>query len=527
MLDDSHNQTWPPRHWQREQKLIEEARQRLIGQVSDLAMFYNDARSSDYRTWRQRVASVMAGKADPEKPTGQERLHVPLPRQIARTSASLLFSDGFSFEYKAARAKDVEGQAPSLETVAARLAEEELQQLIDDEGWQAKLWQAAYVSSGEGGVYLLPAWYEGDVRPRLRAVHHNRGVPRFVGGKLIEATLWSVVEKETNGTIWRHLECYYGGHVQHGLYKGKSNLLGERVDLGAHGSTSGIQDADRDGVVDLARYSIEANELLCDYVPNLLPHPVSLDGNVGGSDTQGFEDQLYALDSADSGWESDVRVGKRRVIVSEDMLDRSGTRGGGASFDTEREVFVGLAHSPLEGVDPIRPIDFEIRADSFQTTVESRFSRCCTAAGYNPESVTWAESGQPMTATEVMSRDSLSRDTTNSKRRYFTPALEAQASKHLRIGKALGGITTDQTSPTLQWPQVDDGDQAATADLINTLALAGAISIYRRVQLANPEWDDTEIQEEVQRIREDQGLAAPAPPTPQEQTGEPEPDDLG
>jgi hypothetical protein len=174
-------------------------------------------------------------------------------------------------------------------------------------------------------------------------------------------------------------------------------------------------------------------------------------------------------------------------------------------------VFVAMSDSPLESHDPIRPIDFDIRATDFKTTVEDRFARTSTAAGYNPESVTWAQGDGPMTATEVLSRDSLSRDTTNAKRRYFTPALVAQANKHLRIAKALGGIASEPKTPELRWPQVDNGDQATTADLINTLALAGAISIYRKVQLANPEWDDMAIRQEVDRIREDNGQTVAAP----------------
>lgn len=470
-------------------------------------MFYQDQRSSDRQTWRRRVAAAMAGA--PDAPNSAGRLHVPLPRQIARTSASLLFSDGFSFQYREARVRDIEGQAPAPEVIAARAAETELQTYADTDGWQSKLWQAAYVSSGTGGIYLLPAWYQGDASTTLRIVHHNRGVPTFIGGRLVEAILWTVVEVEASGVTWRHLECYTRGRVQHGLYRGQANNLGERVSLGDHRATAGLV-TEPDGYVDLTAYGLRPDELLCEYVPNLLPHPVTLDGNIGGADTQGFEDQLYALDTADSGWEADVRVGKRRILVTEDMLSRTG-RGGGASFDTDREVFVSLSHSPLESHDPIRPIDFAIRAADFQTTVKDRYARCCTAAGYNPESVTWAQTDGSMTATEVLSRDALSRDTTNSKRRYFTPALEATASKALRISATLGGVTATDLAPKLVWPQTDDGDQASNADLINTLALAGAISIYRKVQIANPTWDDEQVREEVARIREDNGQSVPDP----------------
>lgn len=525
-LPENSNAEWPPAWWKSNQRLIDEARAWLIGSVSNLAQVYGTGQQQSHQAWRQRLANALAGKPADSKQAQTDRLHVPLPRQIARTSASLLFSDGFTFAYPEAEVKVAEGATVPPETQVAQALQAELQEYIEQDAWVSKLWQAGYIGSGEGGIYLLPAWYKGSTTPTMRVVHHNRGIPVFIGGKLVECTVWTVVGKESDGrTVWRHLEVHTPGRVQHALYRGTLDKLGDRKSLGDHRATAGIEADEQDGIFDTTKVGMEKGELLVDYVPNLLPHPVTLDGNIGGSDTAGIEDQLYALDTADSGWEADVRVGKRRILVDEGMLERSG-RGDGASFDTDREVFVAMSDSPLESHDPIRPIDFDIRATDFKTTVEDRFARTVTAAGYNPESVTWANSGQPMTATEVMSRDALSRDTTNAKRRYFTPALCAQAYKHLRIGKTLGGFVSEPAMPELRWPQVDDGDQAATADLINTLSLAGAISIFRKVQLANPEWDDEQVREEVQRIREDQGLAAPAAPTDEAETGVPDPEDL-
>jgi hypothetical protein len=511
-LPADRNPTWPPPHWAQDQRQIEEARAWLVGNLHDLGTFY--ANKGNRRPgWRTKLIERML-KQEHEGKVDHNRLHVPLPRQIARTAASLLFSEGVSLQVPEAHQErtgpDGEELPPTPEQLVAQATEDRLQTLWDQGGWASILWQAAYVSSGEGGVWLRPTWDTAvSSMPILQVFHHNRAVPVFRSGQLVEVTLWRVLEVTADKKYLRHLEVYTPGQVQHALYRGSEDRLGDRLDLGASSATDEFaRVADQDGVIDLAEYGIEG--LLPEYVPNVLPNVVTLSSEVGSADTAGLEDQLFALDEADTGWHGDVRVGKRRIIVDESMLERHG-RGGGADFDFDQEVFVGLHYGALNDNAKIEAIDFDIRSDQYESTVTNRFNRTCLAAGYNPESVTWSSTGEQMTATEVLARDALSADTTASKRRFFERAIVACAYKALLIDRFVFNSPLEPVYPEVVWPTGDDDTLKQTADLVNTLALAGAISTYEKVKRVNPDWSDDRVQQEVDRIRQDTGQAVPDP----------------
>lgn len=521
------NAAWPPPHWAQDQRQIEESRAWLVGNTADLASFYstNSTRSSG---WRRKLIERLL-RQEESGVDQRDRLHVPLPRQIARTSASLLFSEGLSLQFPEAhenRTQEDGTEAPPTPEQAAAIAlEERLQQIYDEGGWASVLWQAAYVASGEGGVWLRPSWDTtvSDL-PILQVFHHNRAVPVFRNGHLVEVTLWRVLEVGADKKYLRHLEVYTPGQVQHALFRGSQDRLGDRLDLGASAATKDfVTVADQDGVINLAQYGIEG--LLPEYVPNVLPNVVTLSSEVGSADTAGLEDQLFALDEADSGWHGDVRLGKRRLIVDESMLEHHG-RGGGASFNLDQEVFAPLHFGALNDNVGITPVDFDIRAEQFDATVTNRFNRTCLASGYNPESVTWASTGEKMTATEVLARDALSADTTGAKRRFFERAVAACAHKALLIDQAVFRSPLQARRPKVVWPTGDDDTLKQTADLVNTLSLAGAISTYEKVKRVNPDWTDDQVKQEVDRIRQDEGAPAPEPSGPDSTLQEPDTGDF-
>jgi hypothetical protein len=516
-LPDDRNAEWPPYFWKRDQTLIEESRTWLVGNVKELAEFYRSSSSlSNSASWRRRLVERL-GRGDFDAREGQpDRIHVPFSRQVAKTSASLLFSETPTFKVEGAHEDpgvDANGNQlpPTQETTLALEAEERLSQLTVLDGWSSKLLQAAYVCSGEGGVYLRPTWDPTlQAHPVLQVIHHNRAVPSFSRGKLHSVVFWSVLEVTPDKRVWRHLEHHTAGQVQHGLYFGTHTTLGTRHALGDRFETASLV-ADRDGFFDFRPYGIEG--LLPEYVPNLLPNLVTLSGDVGSSDSAGLEDQMFALDEADTAWHGDVRVGKRRIIVDDSMLERGGP-GRGATFNVDQEVFAPLHFGALNDNVGIEVVDFSIRADDFEATVTNRLNRLSIAAGYNPESVTAVSNGTAATATEILSRDALSADTTNTKRRYWEKALSGLCHKFLILDSQVFGTPVNAYRPTVVWPTTAEQDLRETASTLNLLSLAGAVSTKEKIRLLHPQWSETQVLAELEEIRLDENPPVIEPDAP-------------
>lgn len=508
ILDDR-NQQWPPPSWAENAKLITEARAWLTGDIA--AAIGSTSAEKTSEGWRRRLANMLRRNNQTGGVTRGPDQHVPFARLVAQTSAALLFGGPPLWTVPGAHVGDVDGdgqpEAPTAEQQALIDAQDRLLALSEADGWISKLHQAAYVSSGLGGVVLRPVWGDTMMRPTLTVVHHDRIIPTFQWGRLVEAILWRDVEVEVSGKIWRHLEVHTPGKVQHSLWYGDSSRLGERKGLGDHISTKGLIGADNDGTIDLVPI-IGPDALLVDYVPNQLPHPVTLSPDIGGSDTAGLEGRMVALDEAASGWSSDVRVGRSRLMIPEQFLIHGPE---GAAFDADQELFTPIRTSALDTDQKIEVVQFDIRADSFAASKSDLMNELSLASGYNPESVLWANTGTQMTATEVLSRDAKSRDTTNSKRSYFAPAMAAMAHKMLQIEAAVYQSPITPVLPTIGWPEVDQVDDSAVAATINVLSVAGAISTEEKVRTRRPEWTDPEVAAEVARIRAEQGVTVEDP----------------
>ncbi len=506
-FDPSRNQTWPPPEWAPEAALIAEGRAWLTGDLNRIV-----ATGKTSAGWRARLAARLAKKqTDPTAVDGQ---HVAFARLVADTSAALLFgSDPPMWTVPGAGLVDVDGdgqpEPPSVEQQALIAAQDRIGELATVDGWYSKLHHAAWIASGLGGVVLRPVYGDRMTHPTLTVVHHDHCIPTFEWGVLVEAVLWRDVEVDVSGNIWRHLEIHTAGKVEHSLWYGTTTTLGARRDLSAHRSTSGLIGADKDGIIDLR--PIIGDQLLVDYVPNKLPHPVTLSTDIGGADTAGLEGRMAALDQTATGWDADVRLGKPRVMVPDQFLIRDGSNGT-ARFDSDQEVFSPIRVSALDTGQTIEVIQFEVRADQFAASKADLMQELSLAAGYNPESVLWAsDSNGQMTATEVLSRDAKTRDTTNSKRTYFAPALAAVAYKMLQIERHVYKSPVEPVEPVIEWPTVDQVDDAQIAQTINTLSVAGAISIEEKVRTRRPEWTDSQVAAEVARIHAEQGVTVDDP----------------
>lgn len=439
------------------------------------------------------------------------KVHVPLAADIARASADLLFSEPPSVQ-----AVQVNGEPhPYLESLL-------------DEGFWGVLAGAAETCAALGGVYLRVVWVQGalekDRRVFVTRVDTDCAVPEFQWGTLVNVRFWKVLTSHLDKSIvWRHLELHelnvFGvGEIEHQLWQGTSGDLGQRVPLADHPTTASLV-----SLIDTAegRISTRTPGLDVVYIPNVTPNPLwredPVGQHLGAPDIAGSEDLLDRCDHVLSAWLREVDLGKARLIAPEYMLD-FGKPGEGAFFDSDREIWSPLNISnPGGGVAQPRPEMFqpEIRGEEYNRVFQELIQNIVRSAGYSAATFGEDESGA-VTATEVNAKTARSRLTRSKKIRHWSTGLQELVEKLIAVALALEWVDENpaelaSAEVVIQFPQ----PQQTPLELANTaLALfqAQAASIETRVKLAHPDWEDQEVEEEVDRIKQELSVAAPAVP---------------
>lgn len=484
------NQPWPPPSWAPIQKDIAEAAAWYAGDANTLAGFYGGIANPESRSTTGRKFFWNRSKSTSTAPNPAQRLHVPVAADVAATAADLLFGATPLFLIPEAHGSSPDKTAEETELY--------LKDRVESTGLAATLSEGAEIASGLSGVFLRPYW-DRDLSPfsMLTIVHPDHAVPEWHMGVLVAVTFWSTVATDGD-RVWRHLERYEDGRILHGLYEGTLKELGTKQALAAMPATRGIEvDDDEDDAIVLP----DSIGLAARYVPNVGPNRRHRGIPVGRSDCAGTEPLMDALDEAMSSWMRDLRLGKKRIIVPDEFLDRKG-RGAGAEFDEDREIF-----SPLE-MDPthmdsagITPVEMDLRVEEHEKTVMALFTQIVQTAGYSPQSFGLPGSeGSNQTATEVDARQDRSERTTEKKQGYWQRPLEDVLHAMLIIDAELLGQDVVPFRPRVEWPAAKEQDMREAASTSNLLALAKSASTRTRVKLLHKDWDDTEIDAEVALI---------------------------
>ncbi|MGV9855862.1 phage portal protein [Streptomyces sp. NPDC003442] len=417
----------------------------------------------------------------------EQRLHVPLPGDIARTSADLLFAD-----------------MPTI-VVDDTPTQERLEQLLDEGSVQETLLGAAEQAAGLSGVFLRVTW-DRDLVPRLQP---DAAIPEFRFGMLRAVNFWRELEGSTDHTVWRHIERHEPGRVVHALYEGTPDNIGRRVPLTEHPDTADLAAQVAPGEDGEPSVATGITQLTTAYVPNMLPNRLHRSSPVGRSDYAAVHDLFDGLDETWTSWMRDIRLARARLIVPDGYL-RSEGPGNGASFDDDREVWHGLKMPPNEG-SGITLNQFAIRVEEHQRTAESVVRQAVQTAGYDAQAFGLDGDGQPVTATEVDARTARGMVTRKKKAGYWRRALADMLHVLLLVDAAQfnSPITPDR-------PRVEFGDGVAESEqqratTLELLSRAGAVSTATKVKALHPEWDDTAIQAEVDLILAETGAAAPDP----------------
>lgn len=425
---------------------------------------------------------------------GQEHrsthLHIPAASDIASASAGLLFSE------------------PPTITADDEATQKRLDELLDDRFWAAII-EGAAICAGIGGVFQRVCWDKDSPlkRPIVDAIGPDLAVPVFQRGQLVEVTFTWQLSCDQPNRVLRHLEHHTVGKVEHALYLGDANSLGQLVPLTDHPVTASLAGSvDEYGVIDTGLDRLDVV-----YVLNLPSrqwrrHPVG--AYIGQPDIAGVEPLLDALDEAWSSWMRDIRLGKSRLILSQAWLTNHGP-GKGASFDMDEELLVKVNVPPTQDA-PVELVQPAIRHEEHAATCEALLERCVDGAGYSAQ--TFGLTGEiAMTATESDARERKTNKTRGAKIRYWKPGLSDLIELMLAVDAQVFGSGVKVAPPTIEFPPAASDGVEVLAQAAQLLRAAEAASTETLVRLTQPSLDDDELTEEVARIKDEQLAAMPPP----------------
>ncbi|CAB4202053.1 Portal protein [uncultured Caudovirales phage] len=479
---------WPPPNYAKVAADVARAGAWYKGEPGELAGLYPDERGGTVATKSPLVRSFFGGRSanavNSNSPKSGAKLlkHMPVASDIASVSADMLFGEPCSYVIP-------EAHATGNLQKAAKITEQAIADMADEDGWDSTLLESAEVCSGYGAVYLVPQWIAEENRPILTFVMPGNAVPIFRNRRMVGVTFWSVID-ESEKQIVRHLERHTAGLVEHFAYVGTATSLGEPYPLAAFATTKGLMGAKEGGRVDLTPIGIKG--LDCALIPNALPNRLNPESGVGRSDTAGNEDAMNDLDFTWQSWIRDLRLGQARILVPQEFLGKEG-RGKGAGFDFDREVFVPLDMEEARAGKSIEVTDFTLRVDEHETTVKALFTQVVQGAGYSPGSFGLPDEGAMQTATEVNAKAGRSERTTGRKQRYYRRGQKLVTMNMQRMAVGWGGARFVPMDCEIIFPDGADANIRETASTLNLLSLAKAASTRTKVAMLHPDWDEPAI----------------------------------
>lgn len=491
---------WPPAPYDRLQRDITKWNAWYTGDVASLAGMYGPA---DNRTNFQRNGIVGVAKrmfhGSPQTGATQKRLHLPIPADLARTSADLLFAEPPTF---------VVGDGTSQD----KSTQDAISSIFGTPQAASELLEAGELQAALTGVYLRIVW---DVDTSdwvtIDAQDADSAIPEWQRGRLQAVTFWQKLSGGSKGQVYRFLERHERGFIEYGLFMGDNDTLGVRVPFDNHPDAMWATE-----IVDSeSRQMTGATGLTAVYIPNIRPNRGYR--NVPGLALMGRSDfdQLEGLfDAADETYSSlmrEINLSKARAVVNANSLQDNGP-GQGTTFDTNREIY-----SPLQGIgslkdgSPVTLIQPEIRSRQLIDTTKDIMGQILRTAGYSGASFGGDDMVSNLTATEVNSRRELSNRTRNKKIQYWKAALTELGKSALEVQNFVYGTPIKIDTVNVRFPKQTDVAPQVMAATLSQLNAAEAISIEQKVRMLHPNWSSEEINDEVDAIQKERGTTVTDP----------------
>lgn len=438
-----------------------------------------DYRPRKYMFWTRKGAT--------DAQVERHQIHVPLAGDIAQTSSDLLFSEPPNFMVNN---KDF-SESDQLNT------QENLDYLLRECGLKNKLLEAGETCAALGGVFLRLVWNtEFMDKPTIQVVSPDKAIATFMYGQLVAVGYVTEYDSADGQDYYRLIEHHEDGLIHNALYQGTKTNFGTRVPLERLDETADLED----------EIVLPFKTLASVYVPNQRPLRRLKGYEYGRSDYDGIEGLLDAIDEAYTSWMRDVRLGKSRIIVPTEYLERRG-RGRGAAFDIDAEVFTALEIDPNQEHKGIEKVQFDIRHEQHRVTVMELIDRAVTAAGYSPQSFGISIEGRAESGTALKLRERKSFTTQGKKQRYWTQPLEEILEKLQILDVEIFSKQYKPIKPRVEWQDAVQQDVRESATVIESLHRAQAASLETKVRLLNPDLTEEEVSEEVLKVATNYNLA--------------------
>lgn len=508
------NTAWPPAPWDTAYNQYRENEAWYLGDTDELEKIYR--REQQEATHVHRGTPMRGGVVGAASrmfwgrpvPANQSRtrLHIPAPADLATMASDSVFA--VSPEVQLPKAK-TEGKSASQLSTDPSKQQQRLDLIANSDAAHAMYNTMGELKSVFGAAVITSVWdLEVADHVWLDSYAVDVVIPEFRHGKLISCIMWTEYRKDS--IVWRHLEHHTPGRMEHVLYQGTDTNIGRPVPLTERPETTylaSLVDADSAILTGIDRLTCSFNENM----PTRAWRKKGALAHAGRSDFAGILPLFDALDETWSSWMRDLKLAGGKVLVPQALLDVSGP-GRGASFDVGQELFAGVDIPGEVGKLTIDKVQFAIRVEEHEKTARAIWREIFRASGQSSRSVD-EELGGQVTATGELLRDKREEITRDKKTLYDKRAIAEQASVALELDGILfpskGGGRFDLPSVVFaDLSQIDPEQNARTVQLLDA---AGAASTWRKVELANPDYDEDMVKVEYDRLMTERGQAAPNP----------------
>lgn len=431
---------------------------------------------------------------------GTNKIHVPIAADIATTSANLLFSQEpkFTLMHEGTEMNE-EPQQKRMESIFRKNA------------FTAMLNEAAETASAFGDVYFKIRWNLETDHPIVDMVQPDSAWAEYLMGELQCVHFFTVLrENSDNGKIWRMYERYTKGEISMAIFEGDRTQLGDKL------PDSELEKMGYESVI-----KTPIDELLAVHVANMKPNRRYRGSMLGRADCDGLRNLCDALDEVYSSWVRDVRLGKARMIVPVEFLKRKPSemlegieKTGSWEFDQDVETFTAMDIDTEKVSDPIKATQFSIRSNEHSVTCSNLITNIVTLAGYSPQSFGLDINGTAQSGTALNIRERKTASTKNKKQTYWQAALETLIKRLLKLDAVLypsaGSDGNDDVR--MSFNDTMGNDVSTMSSAIEMLNRAQSISLLVKVRMLHPDWSESQIAEEVERIKAENSLENPLDP---------------
>lgn len=486
------NDTLPPEEWFYWYQKYNEWAAWYSGDIEQLLSFYTELASGS-ETAQERFWARM------ENDERKGVVHMPIAGDIATTSADLLFSEPCRLKY------DEKSKGG-----------ERIKEFIKKNMLNSKFLEASELGAALSGCMLkLDIEPQLEKIPLLNIITPLQFIPTFWRGRLWEVLFFRTIKQTNNGTNWRLFENRKREGdsllIEYQLRKGTDSQVGKEVDLKSLEETENLN-------LEPVRYD-NIGGLACIYVPNKLPNKLVPGSCLGINDYSGCITMMDSLDFTWTSWMRDIELGMAQIFVDQELMQKEKTEVNGVisyfnKFSKFTKAFteINLTQWRMSGEGGAKPIDsiqFDIRTDDHKKTTTELLYQIVSMAGYSPQTFGLGEVGQAQSGTALRIRENKSQKTRNKKAEYWKPAINKLIIQMQNIDKSAGFGGRYDTEETIS--EIEDSivvDTKETSEVIRNLYQAKAISNYMKVKLLHPDWDNEKVEEEVNKINNDEGITS-------------------